>query len=90
MGSFYSFYSIETEDREEMLGDALDDSGYSDEEDVDFHILPRNIIFEDIALFQDVFENDPGDNRLVFAFETSTPDPEATDEPNTSTEETDE
>ena len=67
------------------LEDALDDSGYSDEDEVDFPILQRNINFEDIALFEDLFENDPGDPG-----ETNTPDLETNDEHNTSADETDE
>ena len=64
---------------EDMLEDALDDFGYFDEEDV-----------EDIAVFQDIFENDLDNDRVIFPFETNTPDPETVDQGNTSTDETDE
>ena len=80
-GRYWSEVRQETEVLMERLEDALDDSGYYDEEE-DFPLLPRLINFEDT-------ENDL-DDREIFAFETNTQDIEAIDEQNTSDDETDE
>ena len=80
-GRYWSEVRQETEVLMERLEDALDDSGYYDEEE-DFPLLPRLINFEDT-------ENDL-DDREIFAFETNTQDIEAIDEQNTSNDETDE